>query len=101
MLIQQGKVLDFIDGKTQRQETPEEYVRQVILKSLVREYHYPKTDVAVEFPLPIGSKKTRADVVIFAPGTAHTVENAYLVVECKSDKIKATDRKEGVEQLQS
>ncbi len=101
VLIQQGKLLDFIDGTTQRQETPEEYVRQVILKSLVREYNYPKIDVAVEFALPIGSKKTRADVVIFAHDTAHTVENAYLIVECKSDKIKATDRKEGLEQLKS
>jgi len=36
IIIQQGKVLDFIDGKTQRQETPEEYVRQEIAKSLVR-----------------------------------------------------------------
>jgi type I restriction enzyme M protein len=38
IIIQQGKVLDFIDGKTQRNETPEEYVRQEIAKSLVREY---------------------------------------------------------------
>ena len=30
IIIQQGKVLDFIDGKTQRPETPEEYVRQEI-----------------------------------------------------------------------
>lgn len=101
VLIQQGKLLDFIDGKTQRQETPEEYVRQEILKSLVREYHYPKVDVAVEFPVPIGSKKTRADIVIFAPDKPHAIENAFLVVECKSDKVKSTDRKEGVDQLKS
>jgi hypothetical protein len=42
IIIQQGKVLDFIDGKTQRHETPEEYVRQEIAKSLVREYRYEK-----------------------------------------------------------
>jgi type I restriction enzyme M protein len=101
VLIQQGKLLDFIDGTTQRQETPEEYVRQEILKSLVREYHYPKADVAVEFAVPIGSKKTRADILIFAPSKPHTIENAFLVVECKSDKVKSTDRKEGVEQLRS
>ena len=101
VLIQQGKVLDFIDGITQRKETPEEYVRQEILKSLVYEYHYPKTDVSVEFPLPIGSKKTRADIVVFQAGAAHIVENALLVIECKSDKVKSTDRKEGIDQLQS
>lgn len=44
VIVQQGKVLDFIDGLTQRNETPEEYVRQEIAKSLVREYAYPQTD---------------------------------------------------------
>ena len=32
VIVQQGKVLDFIDGQTQREETPEEYVRQEIAK---------------------------------------------------------------------
>ena len=42
IIIAQGKVLDFIDGLTQRRDTPEEYVRQEIAKSLVREYKYAK-----------------------------------------------------------
>lgn len=37
VIVQQGKVLDYIDGITQRSETAEEYVRQEIAKSLVRE----------------------------------------------------------------
>jgi hypothetical protein len=37
IIVQQGKLLDFIDSVTQREETPEEYVRQEIAKSLVRE----------------------------------------------------------------
>ena len=48
VIVQQGKLLDFIDGTTQRDETPEEYVRQEIAKSLVREYGYAKRDIAVE-----------------------------------------------------
>ena len=44
VIVQQGKVLDFIDGATQREETPEEYVRQEIAKSLVREYGYPRKE---------------------------------------------------------
>ncbi|MDE2291852.1 MAG: hypothetical protein KGL53_07195, partial [Elusimicrobia bacterium] len=40
IVVQQGKLLDFIDGSTQRDETPEEYVRQEIAKSIVREYGY-------------------------------------------------------------
>jgi hypothetical protein len=57
IIIQQGKVLDFIDGKTQRPETPEEYVRQEIAKSLVREYRYEKASIKVEFTIRVGSRK--------------------------------------------
>jgi type I restriction enzyme M protein len=32
VIVQQGKLLGFIDGITQRSETPEEYVRQEISK---------------------------------------------------------------------
>jgi type I restriction enzyme M protein len=53
IIIQQGRVLDFIDGITQRPETPEEYVRQEIAKSLVREYRYEKADIEVEFVLSV------------------------------------------------
>ena len=68
VIVQQGKVLDFIDGQTQREETPEEYVRQEIAKSLVREYGYPKKDISVEFTLRLGSRKPRADLSIFGAG---------------------------------
>jgi type I restriction enzyme M protein len=59
IIVQQGKVLDFIDGLTQRSETPEEHVRQEIAKSLVREYRYPKAHIAVEFPIQMGTRKPR------------------------------------------
>ena len=101
VIVQQGRVLDFIDGKTQRIETPEEYVRQEIAKSLVREYGYPKSDIAVEFVLRLGSRKPRADLVIFGDGEEREQGSAYIIVECKEKKIKATDKKEGVGQLHS
>ncbi|HKV48085.1 MAG TPA: N-6 DNA methylase [Candidatus Acidoferrales bacterium] len=101
IIIQQGKVLDFIDGKTQRQETPEEYVRQEIAKSLVREYRYQKADVEVEFTVRVGSRKPRADLVIFPPATAHTQDKAQIIVECKASTVKSADKKDGVGQLQS
>lgn len=101
VIVQQGKLLDFIDGLTQRNETPEEYVRQEIAKSLVREYGYSKREIAVEFVLRLGSKKPRADLVIFGEGEVHEQELAWTIIECKSQKIKASDRNEGVMQLQS
>lgn len=101
IIIQQGKILDFIDGKTQRPDTPEEYVRQEIAKSLVREYRYDKACIEVEFTLRLGSRKPRADLVIFAPDVAHTQEQAAIIVECKASSVKSSDKKEGVGQLQS
>ncbi|TGP52557.1 N-6 DNA methylase [bacterium M00.F.Ca.ET.230.01.1.1] len=101
VIVQQGKLLDFIDGLTQRNETPEEYVRQEIAKSLVREYQYAKVEIAVEFTLAVGSRKPRADLVIFDPGDEHKQDRARIIVECKSQKIKSSDRTDGVGQLQS
>lgn len=101
VIVQQGKLLDYIDGVTQRNETPEEYVRQEIAKSLVREYGYEKAEISVEFTLRLGSKKPRADLVIFDEGDPHDQDGARVIIECKSQKIKSTDRKEGVGQLQS
>lgn len=101
VIVQQGKILDYIDGITQRDETPEEYVRQEIAKSLVREYGYKKDDVSVEFSLRLGSRKPRADLVIFDEGGPPEQDRARIIIECKSQKVKSSDRKDGVGQLQS
>lgn len=101
IIIQQGKVLDFIDGSTQRRDTPEEYVRQEIAKSLVREYRYEKASVEVEFVIRVGTRKPRADLVIFPVGAVHSQQHASIIVECKAPKIRSADRKDGVGQLQS
>ena len=83
VIVQQGKVLDYIDGVTQRNETPEEYVRQEIAKSLVREYGYEKQEISVEFALKLGTRKPRADLVIFDEGEPHTQDRARVIIECK------------------
>lgn len=101
VIVQQGKMLDFIDQTTQRNETPEEYVRQEIAKSLVREYGYSRPDIAVEFTIRIGTRKPRADLVVFYPNEDHGISDAYIIVECKSSGTRSSDRKDGVEQLQS
>jgi type I restriction enzyme M protein len=101
IIVQQGKLLDFIDGVTQRYDTPEEYVRQEIAKSLVREYSYAKSDIAVEFTVRVGSRKPRADLVVFFESAAHSQDQAFIIVECKAQWVKPSDRKDGVGQLQS
>jgi len=78
IIVQQGKVLDFIDGLTQRDETPEEYVWQEIAKSLAREYRYPKSDIAVEFKLKLGSRNPRVDLVIFPAACNRTPKSGII-----------------------
>ncbi len=65
IVIPEGKICDYIDGKF-RNDTPEEYVRQNIEKRLVNEHKYTKDRIAVEFTLRVGSRKPRADIVIFS-----------------------------------
>lgn len=103
MIVPPGKVLDFIDG-TPRNDTPEEYVRQEILKSLVREYGYSKEDIEVEFPIKFGSRRVRVDVAVFPPGldrSDHTQQNVWLLVECKQPTTNPKGRKDGIDQLLS
>lgn len=96
-----GKVLDFLDGVTQRQDTPEEYVRQEIAKSLVREYGYAKADIEAEWPMKFGSRRVRADLAIFPPEAAHTQDDVAILIECKKATVRPSDRKDGVAQLRS
>lgn len=101
VVIPEGKICDYIDGKF-RNDTPEEYVRQNIEKRLVNEHKYPKDRIAVEFAIRVGSRKPRADIVIFHPTKPErTQENIYIIIECKKESIDPTHNKEGVEQLKS
>ncbi len=86
IVIPEGKICDYIDGKF-RNDTPEEYVRQTIEKRLVNEHKYSPRQIAVEYTLQVGSRKPRADLVIWdknTPETDHTQGTVKLIIECKS-----------------
>lgn len=104
ILIPEGKIRDYIDG-TIRVDTPEEYVRQTVEKRLVNEHKYSKTQVKIEFGVQMGSGKKRADIVIFPPGSTDeemkNQDNIWLIIECKKESVKPTDKNNGVEQLKS
>ena len=84
-----------------RNDTPEENVRQRVARSLIDQYGYKREDVAIEFTVPIGTRRPRADVAIFPPDVAHNAENAIILVECKRESTKPTDSDNGVDQLKS
>ena len=100
LIVPQGKILDFIDG-TLRKETPEEYVRQEIEKSLVREYRYSRDEIAVELPVKLGRTTKRADLAVLPMGSSHKQEYAWVIIECKSAKVLPNHKQQGVDQLKS
>ncbi len=100
-VVPENTVIDFIDGKTLRRLTPEEYVRQNLERSLVAEYKYDKADVEVEFPVKIGSGRRRVDLAVFPADESHRQEHVFIIVETKAENVSPTDAKEGIEQLKS
>jgi len=100
IIVPEGKIVDFIDGSF-RNDTPEEYVRQQIEKSLVKEYVYPKNLCAVEHTIKIGSSRKRVDIALFENKENQKQENVKIIVECKQEKISPNNKKEGLEQLKT
>ncbi len=101
IVIPDGKVCDYIDGKF-RNDTPEEYVRQTIEKRLINEHKYRPEQVKVEFTLQVGSNKPRADIVIWEKGVEEqTQATIKLIIECKKESVDARNAKDGIAQLQS
>jgi type I restriction enzyme M protein len=104
IVIPEGKVRDYIDS-TIRQDTPEEYVRQTVEKRLINEHKYAKEQVKIEYGVQMGSSKKRADIVIF-PENATDEEkknqhNIRIIIECKKEAVKPTDKDNGTEQLKA
>lgn len=65
--------------------TPEEWVRQHVVKLLLEEKKYPKSYINVEKVLKINGLTKRYDVVVFQPdGKIH------LLVECKAPEVVIT-----------
>lgn len=100
IIVPQGKIADYIDGRL-RKDSPEEYVRQEIEKSLVLEYRYPREEISVEFSIKIGSGRKRVDLAIFSPGETPQQETVWAIIECKDKDLPPSDKDEGVDQLKS
>ncbi|MDR3348850.1 MAG: N-6 DNA methylase [Acidaminococcales bacterium] len=99
--IPDGKICDYIDGKF-RNDTPEEYVRQTIEKRLIKEHKYLPSQIKIEHPLKLGSRKPRADVVLFDKSCAnYEQENIRIIIECKKETVDIRHAKEGIRQLKS
>ena len=100
IVIPDGKICDYIDGKF-RSDTPEEYVRQTIEKRLVNEHKYSRHQIKVEHTIQLGSNKPRVDLAIFdADCSQFSQEEIKLIIECKKETTDPNS-KDGVNQLKS
>lgn len=65
--------------------TPEEWVRQHVIKFLLQDNNYPKNYTNVEKVLKINGLTKRYDAVVFEPDGS-----VFLLVECKAPSVKIT-----------
>ncbi|MBS4043742.1 MAG: type I restriction enzyme HsdR N-terminal domain-containing protein [Chitinophagaceae bacterium] len=61
--------------------TPEEWVRQNILKYLQITFNYPKSLFSVEKEIQVGELKKRFDIVIYKD------VNPWMIIECKQTDV--------------
>lgn len=66
--------------------TPEEWVRQHVLKWLIIEKNYLASNIGVEGGLKLNTLLKRTDIVAFKNG------KPYLLVECKAPSVKITQK---------
>lgn len=62
--------------------TPEEWVRQHVVKFLLEEKKYPKSYINVEKLIKINDLSKRYDVVVFQPNG-----EIFLLIECKAPEV--------------
>lgn len=60
--------------------TPEEHVRQLLIRHLIRKMNYPPSLMAVEKALSYGHTRLRFDLVVFQ----RTQFKPWMLVECKA-----------------
>ena len=63
--------------------TPEEWVRQNLIRYFINDLNYPRGLIKTESSLKYNNLEKRSDILIFNNDMTH-----FLVVECKSYKLK-------------
>lgn len=67
--------------------TPEEWVRQNVLRWLTEVSGYPEAMIAVEKELTVGAMRKRFDILVYGPG-----HEAWMLVECKAPTVPLTEK---------
>lgn len=102
--VPDGKIADFIDGKF-RPDNELEQVRQNFERTLIEEYLYDRSDIAVDFRVKLDDSSSRsakkASLVIFKQGsTVNNQDNVLVVISVVKPNIMPTDSKSGTDDLE-
>lgn len=94
-LDKDGRIIDFLDPETKRENTPEERVRQRMVQVLHFELGYLKDLMALERTVQIGrDKRKRADIVIYSTPEARAINDQgkiQIIGETKDPTEKEPD----------
>jgi hypothetical protein len=67
--------------------TPEEHVRQYMLKYLIEQAHYPAALISVEKKLMVGNMPKRYDIVVYNRG-----HKPWMLIECKAPDVPVSEQ---------
>ncbi len=99
-VVRDGFVLDFISGTKEVKETAKERVRQRVARALFHEYGISVDDMASDFPVRLGGRLRRADIVVFGAGKGHKIENVQRIVDGADHVVRdATDKYPSLQKL--
>ncbi|WP_443943943.1 type I restriction enzyme HsdR N-terminal domain-containing protein [Pedobacter sp. AW1-32] len=65
--------------------TPEEWVRQHFIQSLILEKKFPRTLIQIEGGLVLNQLQKRSDILVYT-----TAGEKLMLIECKAPKVKIT-----------
>lgn len=66
--------------------TPEEWVRQNVVRFLIQEKKYSQSAINTEVVVTVNGMKKRADVIVYKK------EKPFIIVECKSPSITVSQQ---------
>jgi type I restriction enzyme M protein len=102
--IEEGKIIDFIDGKA-RVDNELEQIRQNVERTLIEEYRFDKADIGVDvrIKVPDGSKTIarKLALAVFREGTTDREQSDILIlIQTAKPGVQPTDSKGGATELE-
>src|SRR5438105_3532447 len=102
--IPDGKIIDFIDGKT-RADTEVEQIRQNFERTLIEEYRFEKADVEPDFRIkvPDGTRvvQRKMPLVVFRSGVNEkTQDDIYILIHITKPATQPSDSASGANELE-